>query len=135
MSTAEHQDYIDRELAKLGCTHSPGWGPPDARVYVVAPVEGVRQFWRGDDVLLVMVREGIHVDWALMDWAGSNDEGVRHGLVMRGAGPSSSLREPRHTYFGPDAESQGYLFYVKPRLLAWAFDCLREWFDYEGDEP
>ena len=107
----------------------------------------VRRFERGRDVLLVDPgKDGHCVDWVLLECSASgitskDSTGVwrlepdEFGILARGSGFAGNLREARHTYFAPSEEGEhGYVFYIKPRLLAWAFDCLREWFDFDDGE-
>jgi len=115
--------------------------------YVLGDLTGLRRFDRGHDVLLVEV-DGICVNWVLLEceshepaqreadgtWTKLPDE---YGKLAEGTGIAGALREPRHTWFEPtpgDGLIPGYTFYVKPRLIAWAFDCLREWFDFDDGE-
>lgn len=77
--------------------------------------------------------EDVHIEWALLDCVSSqHSDGSpdQYEVAMHGSGVGSSLREARHTYFG----EKGYIYYVNPALLAWAFGCLREWFDFDGEE-
>lgn len=47
--------------------------------------------------------------------------------VFHGEGPSGSLRECRHTYWGYD----GYIFYPNARLITDAFRVLSEFYDLD----
>lgn len=79
-------------------------------------------FRKDNGALVVNVREELHVTWALLRMEGDD----LYSVVAHGSGPSGSLREPRHTYFGED----GYVFYVNPAILTWGFKQLERWFDF-----
>ncbi len=102
----------------------------DGHAYRLGPSTAIVRE-RGDHRLLVHVDdEGAWIVWALFERDGADDDGdVDYSLVAHGCGISGALREARHTYFG---ERDGYLFYVNPGLIAWAFEQLREWFDFDG---
>lgn len=55
------------------------------------------------------------------------DESTMLNLIFHGEGPSGSLRECRHTYWG--AEGEGYLFYPDGRVIAAAFKELSKYFN------
>lgn len=140
MSQVESTEQAERDawLVRFGLVRDFEWNPPAGPQYTLALADNVRLFARGEDRLVVLVREQLFVDWALLEYAGhpsAQPDAVRYMLVMHGDGPSASLREPRHTYFGGDADAAGYVFYVQPKVIDWAFDCLREWFDFGGDTP
>lgn len=48
--------------------------------------------------------------------------------VFHGGGPAKVLRELRHTYWG-EPNNNGYIFYPHGKLIAAAFEALKEWFD------
>lgn len=48
--------------------------------------------------------------------------------VFHGDGPSGSLRELRHTFWG-EPDNSGYIFYPNGALIADAFAKLKRWFD------
>jgi hypothetical protein len=54
---------------------------------------------------------------------------IKAYCVFYGDGPSGSLRECRHTYWGED----GYLFYPDGRIIAAAFKALSEFYDDMGE--
>jgi len=89
---------------------------------------------RGANRLVVRPASDTHgVHWALLDCVSSEySDGSpdQYHVTMHGWGTGDPLREARHTWVGDD----GYVFYVDPSAIAWAFDCLREWFDFDGDE-
>lgn len=134
------QAKLDRDLLRLGCVPDPDWNPSAGVHYQVGVLEHVRRINRGLDALLILDNDG-WIRWALMTCEGyptDDPTAIRFQLAMHGEGPGGkddSLREPRHTWFGPSAYQRGYLFYVQPKLLDWAFDQLREFFDFAGDEP
>lgn len=83
-------------------------------------------------LLAVDDSDPVHVSFVVFDFHsgpstrdGDVVDGEKMSLVFHGNGPSSSLRELRHTYWGED----GYLFYAQGRLIAAAFIALNEWFD------
>ena len=95
---------------------------------------GGRVMEHGNNRLVVKV-DGYGIDWALLRWvSGPSEPGKepeQYQVEMHGCGVTSKyLREARHTYFG----EKGYIYYVNPALLAWAFGCLREWFDFDGED-
>lgn len=67
------------------------------------------------------------LDFAVLEFEHSDidDTNVHAISLFYGNGPSDSLRELRHTYFG----KEGYLFYVKPIILVAAFKELSKYFD------
>lgn len=74
---------------------------------------------------LLLVQEdanSISVHWVLLGWIATDT----YEIVASGDGVAGSLREPRHTWFGDN----GYIFYVNPKLLTWAFKQLERWFDF-----
>lgn len=123
---------------KLGLVEKPAYNGQDTDWVLMPRPEGVEEFRRGDHRLRVLVEDHFHVSWALLEWAGGPSvdvhgkevEPAHYQVVAHGYGPSGSLREPRHTYFG----DEGYVFYVQPALLAWGFEQLKRWFDFDGEE-
>jgi hypothetical protein len=53
-------------------------------------------------------------------------DGPKMQIVFRGEGPSGSLRELRHTWWGDD---ESYLPSIRPDEIIPAFEALKEWFD------
>lgn len=83
----------------------------------------------GDGWLLVNIRDELHIDFAVFDFAqgDANSGGVRYHLLFRGCGPSGNLRECRHIYWRPAED--GYVFYAPFQVIIDAFTALRRWFD------
>lgn len=90
-------------------------------------------------VLAVLIDpDEVHVSFAVFEFAsgpcfmpdgkttvdGLVDE-TQMTVLFHGEGPSSALRELRHTYWGED----GYIFYVHADTVIAALNALREWFD------
>lgn len=117
-------DENDRVRASLGLTRLAG-----AEGWTLDAPPGAVVFERGDD-RLVVIEIDMSVRWALLEWTGDMGDGshAEYDIEAHGYGYSGALREARHTYFG----DEGYVFYVDPLRLAWAFDCLRRWFDFPG---
>lgn len=85
--------------------------------------------------LLAVRIEGIHVEVVLFELSGGpmTRNGIEvdpatYNRVFHGSGPSGSLRELRHTYWG-EPDNSGYIFYPNGKLIAAAFEALKEWFD------
>jgi hypothetical protein len=68
--------------------------------------------------------------FAVLTFATSNCDGseAKGALICHGEGPSASLRECRHTYWGE--ASNGYLFYFQPKLITLAFKELERFYDF-----
>lgn len=80
-----------------------------------------------DDILGINVREELHVDFALFDWSYEDESGSYYHRIFHGSGPSGSLREPRHIYWG---DEQGYTFFLPLSSVIKAFDVLKKYFDF-----
>jgi len=65
------------------------------------------------------------IKWAVMDWYGSWNNKQFVNVEFQGEGPSGSLRECRHTYWGED----GYIFYPNGPLITAAFQELSKYYD------
>lgn len=99
-----------------------GYAEPDIREKATEVHE-----LEGKGLLAVLV-DGIHVSFAVFDWeSGPASDGgpAYYRVVFHGEGPSDSLRELRHTYWGDN----GYIFYPNGKLIADAFAKLGRWFD------
>lgn len=129
----------DREKKMLGIEDVPVADRTCDDDLVYLRPSACRVMERGSDRLVVCEDkddEGLTrwIDWALLSWVSGpstpGDGPEQYSVTMHGSGAGGILRESRHTYFG----DKGYVFYVSPKTIAWAFDCLREWFDYDGDE-
>lgn len=101
--------------------------PGDAVVELVRTTSPSRLLSR-----LHVREDGGHVRWVLLEWV-MGDHGqdplALYAVLAHGSGHASGLREARHTYFGEN----GYVYYVNPAVLTWAFGQLRRWFDFEED--
>lgn len=80
---------------------------------------------------LAIVREDILVRAALFQFCSSNcdDTNCKVELIFECAGPSSNLRECRHSYWGPDRK--GYLYYLPAKAIVQAINILSEYFDFD----
>lgn len=118
----------DHDLEHLGVFEAPGlcsdWDTVSFRAQ-----EGV-QVYDGPEGSKLLLHEGgedgVIVIWCLLRCLGTGHDGPVYVVYMHGSGIYGMLREPRHTYFGED----GYISFVQPKLLAWAFNKLSRWFDY-----
>jgi hypothetical protein len=81
-------------------------------------------------VLLVRTQDDEKVEWALLNFVsalgGPPYSEVRYEVTAHGYGFGPTLGEARHTWFG----EEGYVFSVRPALLAWAFGVLETWFRF-----
>jgi hypothetical protein len=70
------------------------------------------------------------IEFAVLEflYGDSSFDGVHCKVVIHGGGPSSSLREPRHFYFGENGD--GYLFYPSKKVIEAAFKALEEFYDF-----
>lgn len=121
------------EMDEFGLAWGDSLPNGDAGYVVLCPPPDVIVESHGDHRLLVRYDGEWTVQWALLEWCTSNMDGssptydaVAHGMGF--SSPSGSVREPRHTWFG---DENGYVYYVNPALLAWAFSVLGRWFDYD----
>lgn len=85
-----------------------------------------------DEAVLAVRIEDIHVSFAVFQLHrgpatrnGVVVDGAKMSVVFSGNGPSDALRELRHTNWGDG----GYLFDPPARVIAAAFEALKEWFD------
>lgn len=71
--------------------------------------------------------------FVVFEYVASEVDGTNpHGkLVFYGEGPSDTLRECRHTWWGEDGK--GYVFYPNKKLILAALDKLSEYFDLEDE--
>ena len=72
------------------------------------------------------IKDDLHVNFAVFHLAYSDDKDTMMECVFQGSGPSGSLRECRHTWWGDD---EGYVFYPPGKLIAQAFQELSVFFD------
>jgi hypothetical protein len=81
-------------------------------------------------LILNFDKDRFWLNFAVLRWQSSNQKGgdVHCGMVFHGSGPTGSLRELRHTWWGED----GYLFYVPGALVSNAFKALSAYFDDVG---
>jgi hypothetical protein len=84
--------------------------------------------------LLAVLEDGIHISFAVFRWEQGSASGDPpdewYQRVFHGSGPSGSLRELRHTYWG-ETDNSGYIFYAPGKLIADAFKQLERWFDVD----
>lgn len=76
--------------------------------------------------------DGLFVQFAVFEFSSSpyHDAEVantQYSLLFYGEGPSSSLRECRHTWWG----EEGYVFYPDAALITDALEKLKKWFDMD----
>lgn len=69
------------------------------------------------------------LSFALFRFSCSDADGknIRVTTIFRGDGPTSSLRELRHIWWGPDGD--GYVFYLPLKTTIAALTYLMEYFD------
>lgn len=81
-------------------------------------------------LLAVCETETNWVEFTVFEFAGkhSDESFTRYSRVFHGIGPSGSLRELRHTFWG-EPDNGGYIFYPDGRLICDAFQKLGRWFD------
>jgi hypothetical protein len=127
---------IERLTALTDHNGDPVYAEPDIRRVATHAIELVgspnQQNCNG---LLAVCEDGIHVEFSVFRFAsgpatidGVVVEPATYEVVFYGGGPSSSLRELRHTYWG-QADNGGYIFYPNAKLITAAFAALRRWFD------
>lgn len=87
------------------------------------------------DGMLAVIEEDITVQVVLFEFAcgptfknGIEIEPRAYQRIMHGSGPSGSLRELRHTFWG-EPENSGYIHYPSAELITAAFKALERWFD------
>ncbi len=89
---------------------------------------GVEWIDLGRDNRLGVIVDDLIVEFAVFQWMmgkssdGSPDEYI---MLLRGSGPSGSLRECRHIWWG----ERGYTYYLNFALVERVFKELRRWFD------
>jgi hypothetical protein len=69
-----------------------------------------------------------HVRFAVMKIYSASESGTVIACIFHGEGPSGSLRECRHTWWGED-DNDGYIFYPSGQIICSAFIKLSEFFD------
>lgn len=97
------------------------------------PVYSLKEARQGNEVkeldggwFVYNIRDNLHVQFAVFHLSYGDDKDTMMSCVFHGTGPSGSLRECRHTWWGDD---EGYVFYPPGRLITQAFQCLSEFFD------
>lgn len=122
------KSVIDRLTVVLDHNGDPTYAEPEIRAVATHLIE-LRPG------LLAVIEEDIHVEVALFRWAGgpATKDGIEvepayYERVFHGGGPSGSLRELRHTYWG-EPNNSGYIFYPNGALICAAFQHLKRWFD------
>lgn len=122
------------ELKEFGAILS-GKTSCEEDLYRLVPFNGEEiigpEFDEGYDRWVIRILDDEHwIKWYLFECCqrGITDGSEEYIIYMCGEGPGGEdvLREPRHTWFGKD----GYIFYVKPNLIAWCFEKLKKYFDY-----
>ena len=89
-----------------------------------------------EDGLIVVANRDDWIDFGVMDWHSSaiDGAGTIYSCLWHGCGPSGSLRELRHSYFGsPSSEScmTGYIFYLNRKQMIDAMNVLLNYFDMD----
>ncbi len=81
--------------------------------------------------LCVHKSDNLIVNFLLVQFAESEIDGVntKVSVIFEGSGPSESLREARHIYWGPDGK--GYTFYLPADAVIEALNKLKEYFDFD----
>lgn len=77
-------------------------------------------------------KDSIWKYFAILSFASSNTDGTdaEYDCFWFGEGPSGTLRECRHSYFGNSpSEIDGYVFYLNRAVMNDAFDFLSEYYD------
>lgn len=83
----------------------------------------------GGGLLAVNGSDDGWVEFSLFEICGSDDT-CRH--IFNGGGPSGSLREMRHTYWGSEeGREAGYVFSCPAKLIMLALEVLGRWFYLE----
>lgn len=108
----------------------------DYDLYVVADQDATERIQLNRNAwLLVKISNETHVEFAVFVFNDGpttvNGEIVdpeRHILLFHGSGPSGSLRECRHTYWG-EVDNAGYIHYPNFATIESALRELRRWFD------
>lgn len=102
-------------------------------LYIVADQNATERISLGNDAwLLVHVEDGVVVTFAVFEFCmgsatrnGVEVEPMKHTILFHGSGPSGSLRECRHIWWGEN----GYTYYADFALIEAALRELRRWFD------
>lgn len=69
--------------------------------------------------------EPIHLEFAVFSFNSCDDKDTWLNLQFHGNGPSGSLKECRHTYWG----EAGYIFYPNGKVISLAFKELSKYFN------
>lgn len=87
----------------------------------------VRQLNRNGWLVLNWDETKFLLKFAVLEFAFSDADGgnIRGQCLFHGSGPTGSLRECRHTYWGED----GYIFYPNGPIISAAFKVLAEFYD------
>jgi hypothetical protein len=109
----------------------------DYDVYVLGDQDATHRIDLGhDNWLFVKERDGLTLEFALFEYLsgpstinGAEVGGLEHIMRFRGSGPSGSLRECRHIWWGERPD--GYTHCLNFALVEAAFRELRRW--YDGD--
>lgn len=114
----------------------------DIALYVVESQNATHRVLLGNDAWLLVHEDGIHIAFAVFvfcmgpvtgptDRSDIKPDPVKHTMLFHGSGPSGSLRECRHIWWGEreDPEMRGYTYYLNFATVEAAFRELRRWFD------
>lgn len=109
--------------------------PTDNGDYVT-PIDEVKKRYETAEILperawLVLNWDAkrLWLKFAVLEWYSSNGDGSNAvaALVFHGEGPSSGLRECRHTYWG----ESGYIFYPNAAVIMAGLRALEAFFDLD----
>lgn len=84
-----------------------------------------------ENLYLVLKFKDSWLDFAALEFSESdlNDKNVKVSVLFYGSGATGTLRECRHTYWGPLGD--GYVFYPAAKNIASAFTALSKYFDLD----
>lgn len=111
-------------LQKIPACFDPSetvYAEPDIRAHATEVVT----FPNG--LLAVHVRDGLHISFALFEFATEFDGMCQYKVIFHGSGTGDPLREMRHSFWG-EADNSGYIFYADRKLITGALDALGKWF-------
>lgn len=101
----------------------------DYDVFVIADQPPAHWVDLGNDNKMAVIVDDPVVEFAVFEWLSgpTTPDGypAEYKLLLRGSGPSGSLRECRHIWWG----ERGYTYYLNFALAERVFKELRRWFD------